>query len=153
LDLQPEPWFELVDGQGLSRSLDLKPNEVTSVKFRIRAKRIGHFPLTVQARGSKMSDAVKRTVEVVPDGQKVEQVFADKLAGTVTQTVTIPDGAVPDASKILVKVYPGVFSQVLEGTEGMLRMPGGCFEQTSSSAYPNILVADYIKRNRLASPD
>ena len=22
----------------------------------------------------------------------------------------------------------------------MLRMPGGCFEQTSSSAYPNILV-------------
>jgi hypothetical protein len=24
-----------------------------------------------------------------------------------------------------VKVYPGVFSQVLEGTEGMLRLPGG----------------------------
>ena len=46
-------------------------------------------------------------------------------AGRVTQTVTIPDNAIPDASKILVKVYPGVFSQVLEGTEGMLRLPGG----------------------------
>ncbi|HEV3255775.1 MAG TPA: alpha-2-macroglobulin family protein, partial [Gemmataceae bacterium] len=34
LDLQREPWFELTDGGGLTRSLDLKPNEVTAVKFR-----------------------------------------------------------------------------------------------------------------------
>jgi len=34
----------------------------------------------------------------------------------------------------------------------MMRMPGGCFEQTSSSAYPNVLIVDYIKKNRVASP-
>ena len=33
--------------------------------------------------------------------------------------------AVPDASKLLVKVYPGVFSQILEGVEGLIRLPGG----------------------------
>jgi 5-hydroxyisourate hydrolase-like protein (transthyretin family) len=124
LDLKQEPWFELTEGD-LTRSLDLKPGEVTSIKFRIRAKRIGHFPLTVEARGTKMSDAIKRSIEVVPDGQKVEQVATDRLSGKVTQTVTIPDNAIPDASKLLVKVYPGVFSQVLEGTEGLLRLPGG----------------------------
>ncbi len=125
LDLQPEPWFELVDGLGLSRSLDLKANEVTSVKFRIRAKKIGHFPLTVKATGTKMADAIKRGIDVVPDGQKIEQVVSDRLSGTLTQTVTIPDNALADASKLFVKIYPGVFSQVLEGTEGMLRLPGG----------------------------
>jgi hypothetical protein len=125
LDLQPEPWFELIDSGGYSRSLDLQPNEVTAVKFRIRAKRIGYGPLTVKASGSKMSDAIKRSIEVVPDGQKVEQVVTDRLEGTVTKTITIPNHALPDASKILVKVYPGVMSQVLEGTEGMLRLPGG----------------------------
>ena len=125
LDLQPEPWFELVDGLGLSRSLDLKANEVTSVKFRIRAKKIGHFPLTVKATGTKMSDAIKRGIDVLPDGKKIEQVITDRLAGTLTQTVTIPDNAIADASKLFVKIYPGVFSQVLEGTEGMLRLPGG----------------------------
>ncbi len=36
--------------------------------------------------------------------------------------------------------------------EGMLRMPGGCFEQTSSSAYPNVLVVNYIKRTKQTSP-
>jgi uncharacterized protein YfaS (alpha-2-macroglobulin family) len=125
IDLQPEPWFELVDGKGLSRTLDLKPSEVTSVKFRIRAKRIGHFPLTVKAHGTKMSDAIKRSIEVAPNGQKVEQVLTDRLKGKVMQTITIPDNAIADASRLLVKVYPGVMSQVLEGAEGLLRLPGG----------------------------
>ena len=111
--------------QGLSRSLDLKPNEVTSVKFRIRAKRIGAFPLTVKASGSKMSDAIKRSIDVVPDGKKMEQVVSDRLTGKVKQTLTIPEDAIPDASKLIVKVYPGVMSQVLEGAEGLLRLPGG----------------------------
>ncbi len=64
----------------------------------------------------------------------------------------IPDNALPDASKLLVKIHPGVFSQVLEGADGILRMPGGCFEQTSSSAYPNVLVVDYLKRTHTQSP-
>jgi hypothetical protein len=124
LELQPEPWFELMEG-GNVRSLDLKPNEVTGIKFRIKARKIGQHPLTVQATGSKMSDAIKRSVEVVPDGKKMEQVVSDRLTGKVKQTLTIPEDAIPDASKLIVKLYPGVFSQVLEGTEGMLRMPGG----------------------------
>ena len=153
VELQAENWFELTDGLGLNRSLDLQPGQVTSVKFRIRAKQIGQLPLTVKAIGSKMSDSLKRSIEVVPDGKRIEQVFADRLNGRVNQAITIPDNALPDASKLLVKVYPGVFSQLVEGTEGMLRMPGGCFEQTSSSAYPNVLVVDYIKKAKVASPE
>jgi transcription antitermination factor NusA-like protein len=115
----------LADGGGLSRSLDLKAGEVTAVKFRIRAKRIGHFPLTVKATGSKTSDAIKRAIDVLPDGKKFEQVVTDRLKGKVSQTILIPDNAIPDASKLLVKVYPGVMSQVLEGAEGLIRLPGG----------------------------
>ena len=60
-----------------------------------------------------------------PDGTKIEVVASDRLAGNVSKTITIPADSIADASKILVKIYPGVFSQVLEGTEGMLRLPGG----------------------------
>jgi uncharacterized protein YfaS (alpha-2-macroglobulin family) len=152
LELQAEPWFTLLDQGGLTRTLDLQPGQVTSVKFRIKADRIGHQPLTIKARGSKQSDAVKRVVEVVPDGRKVETVKSDRLTGKVVQTIDIPPTALADASVLLVRVYPGVMAQIIEGTEGMLRMPNGCFEQTSSSAYPNIMVVDYIKKSRLASP-
>ncbi|HEV3025490.1 MAG TPA: alpha-2-macroglobulin family protein, partial [Pirellulales bacterium] len=125
LELQRDPWFELIDSAGPTRTLDLKPNEVTSVKFRIKARRIGFHPLTVKARGSKLADAIKRGIEVVPDGVKVEKVVTDRLSGRISQTIDIPQDALADASKILVKVYPGIMSQVMEGTEGMLRLPGG----------------------------
>ena len=87
--MQKADWFELIDSPvdflqfnaGLVRSLDVKPGDVTAVKFRIKAKKIGFHPLEVKAFGSKMSDAVKRSLEIVPDGSKVEQVVSDRLTG------------------------------------------------------------------------
>ena len=32
-------------------------------------------------------------------------------------------------------------------------MPGGCFEQTSSSTYPNVLALDYMKRTKKFTPE
>jgi hypothetical protein len=37
--------------------------------------------------------------------------------------------------------------------DAILRMPGGCFEQTSSSTYPNILALDYMKRTKKLTPE
>jgi len=124
LELQKEAWFELLDGKS-ARSLDLAANEVTSVRFRIRANKIGFQPLTVMAYGSTKSDAVKRVVEIVPNGQKIEKVFNDRLSGKAKQTIDIPQTALADASKLIVRIYPGVMAQVLEGVEGMIRLPGG----------------------------
>lgn len=149
LELKKADWFELIDGQGFTRTVDLKAGEIKAVSFNLKALRVGRFPVSIEARGDKLSDAVQREMEVVPDGRKVEQVFTDRIKDKVAHTLTLPKD---DATKLLVKLYPGVFSQILEGSEGILRMPGGCFEQTSSSAYPNILVVDYIKKTKMASP-
>jgi hypothetical protein len=125
LEIQKEDWFDLVDGQGFVREVDLQANEVKGINIRIRANKVGTFPLTIQALGPKMSDAVRRMIRVEPDGKKVEEVVTDRLEGTIEHTVTIPEDAIEGSEKLLVKIYPGVMSQVLEGTEGMLRLPGG----------------------------
>jgi uncharacterized protein YfaS (alpha-2-macroglobulin family) len=52
----------------------------------------------------------------------------------------------------MVKVFPGMTSQVVEGFESMLRQPSGCFEQTSSSTYPNVMVLRYLKGTGQVSP-
>ena len=54
---------------------------------------------------------------------------------------------------MLVRLYPGPLSQVIEGMDSILRMPGGCFEQTSSSTYPNVLALDYMKRMKKLTPE
>ncbi len=152
IELKQAPWFKLLDTEGLTRTLKLKANEVTSVKFRIQAKKVGNNPITVMAYGTKKSDAVRRIVEVVPNGERFETVINDRLTEPVVHTMEIPQTAIDDSYKMVVKVYPGVMAQVVEGLEGMMRMPGGCFEQTSSSAYPNILIVNYIKKAKIASP-
>ena len=41
---------------------------------------------------------------------------------------------------------------MLEGLEGLLQTPYGCFEQTSSVTYPNVMVLDYLKATGQAAP-
>ena len=67
--------------------------------------------------------------------------------------MTIPTTAIDGASTIWVKLYPGAFSQVVDGLDGMLGMPGGCFEQTSSSTYPDVLILNYLKTTKHLNPE
>ena len=54
---------------------------------------------------------------------------------------------------MFVRLYPGPLSQVVEGMDAILRMPVGCFEQTSSTTYPNVLALDYMKRTKKLTPE
>lgn len=144
-------WFDLMDDA--EQVVSLQPNEVTVRRFRIRVKTLGSHKLTVFAYGSKMSDAIKRTVRVVPDGKMMQQTASGRLKDQTVAEVTIPDNAIDGASTILVKIYPGIFSQAVEGLDSILRMPFGCFEQTTSVTYPNVLVLDYMQTTRQVTPE
>ena len=41
----------------------------------------------------------------------------------------------------------------MDGIEGMIRKPYGCFEQVSSSTYPNILILKYLKETNRSNPE
>ena len=123
LKVERQDWFELREGD--VKTVTIKSGEVKAVYFPIRVKGIGHHTLTVHARGTRLSDAVKRSVEVVPDGKMIELVLNDRLEANTNRVLEIPANAIDGASKILFKAYPGVFASVMDGLEGMLRLPGG----------------------------
>jgi uncharacterized protein YfaS (alpha-2-macroglobulin family) len=50
-------------------------------------------------------------------------------------------------------LYPGILSSIVEGLDTILAMPHGCFEQTSSTAYPNLLALDYMKKTGKITPE
>lgn len=60
--------------------------------------------------------------------------------------------AVPGSVKMWFNSFPSVNGEVMEGLEGMLREPNGCFEQTSSTTYPNILALSYMKETDQDNP-
>ncbi len=140
--------------QGASEQiLNLAPNEVKSASFRIKAREVGLHPLTVTARGGAMSDAVRRQVEVRPDGTQQEQLQNATLRQSAAHTVVIPLDAIPNSVRLLLKVYPSSFSEVVEGLDAIFEMPHGCFEQTSSSTYPNVLALRYMKEMNQITPE
>ena len=151
LKFEVEPWFEL-DGDA-ERVIRLEAEEVRAMYFPIEVVELGMHRLTVYAYGSDMSDAIRRQIEVLPDGEEQNVTFSDRLSGRVEHTITIPDNAVEGASKILVRVFPGVYSQIVDGLDSMLRMPNGCFEQTSAATYPNILIVQYMKATDQINPE
>jgi A-macroglobulin TED domain/Alpha-2-macroglobulin family/Carboxypeptidase regulatory-like domain/A-macroglobulin receptor binding domain/MG2 domain/Alpha-2-macroglobulin bait region domain len=155
LRLEEDKWFSLVDDIG-EKSVTVESTRVGGSQFTLEAKRIGKFKLTLSGRmkgGVDRADVVVREVEVIPNGREQNLVFNGRLENAVQQKIDFPPNAVPEASKIFVRLYPGPLSQVIEGMDGILRMPSGCFEQTSSSTYPNVLALDYMKRTKKLTPE
>jgi uncharacterized protein YfaS (alpha-2-macroglobulin family) len=150
--LQGAPWYRLAAGAA-TQTATLAPGEVRSVPFSVEVREVGTFPLRVTARGRAVSDAVERSVTVRPDGDPVDHVVSDGLEAPATVTVEVPSGIVPGSARLRVEVMPGALAAVVDGLESLLRIPSGCFEQTSSTTYPNVLVLQYLQTTRRLSPE
>lgn len=59
---------------------------------------------------------------------------------------------VPGSMKVSFNAYPNIMTELMSGVESILREPYGCFEQTSSSNYPNIMVLQYLKSMKIDDP-
>jgi len=63
---------------------------------------------------------------------------SDTIAGSTSAVLTLT---------------PGFVSEAVKGTESMLKEPNGCFEQTTSSAWPNTLVTNYLRDTGQLTPE
>ncbi len=155
LQLKPEKWFTLA-GDDYEKTVHVEAARVGGSDFTVVAQRIGKFKLTLSAQMSgeeDRADIVVRDIEVLPNGRERNLVYNGRLEGDLQRRIVFPAAAIREASKIFIRLYPGPLSQVIEGMDSILRMPGGCFEQTSSSTYPNVLALDYMKRTKKLTPE
>jgi hypothetical protein len=151
LTLPQASWCE-VSGPA-TQTIELDPNNVRSISFRIKALQVGTHKLEVRAQGTSMSDAVQRSVKVLPDGVEVQDLQVGVLSRSAEHTFTVPTESIPGSQKLLLKLYPSRFSEVVEGLESIFRMPYGCFEQTSSITYPNVMALLYMKSTGQVTPE
>ena len=152
LMLEPASWYTALGQTNII--VDLQPGEVKGLRFPVQVDRVGLGTLTVQAIGSKASDAVARVVQVVSDGKSYTAAKSGSLAaGSTSQTVTFPTNAIVGSQQLYLQVFPAYTSQVIQGLDSILRVPSGCFEQTTSSTWPNVLVTRYMKATGQITPE
>ncbi|TAF35174.1 MAG: hypothetical protein EAZ57_01595 [Cytophagales bacterium] len=103
---------------------------------------VGKDFLQVSFKYSGGGDNFKQEIETSPkgfpasinvSGQELEKEFAFEITTPVKGSITAS-----------VTAYPTVLSDMMAGIESILQQPYGCFEQTSSSTYPNIMVLEYM---------
>lgn len=143
-------WFE---SPAQNMSVHLGAGEVKSLNFPLKGLRVGVHSLRVTAQGAKVADAIEREVRVLPTGQRIEHSQNGVLTQNWTDTFGVSPEAVPDSQSLWVKFYPSRFAEVVEGLDAIFQAPYGCFEQTSSTTYPNVLVLDYMKRMGRLTPE
>jgi hypothetical protein len=114
----------------------------------------GKAELRLSAKSQPFADdSVVRTISVAPEGFPIIGSISGTLEGKARHEITLPEKWIAETLKCQVTVYPSTLAELQKGLEALLAEPGGCFEQTSTTNYPNALVLQYLKESNQAHPD
>lgn len=152
LEVEKAPWFELL-GEA-PKKVTLAAGGVEGRSLRLRVLEPGEHKLVVRADGASESDVVARELLVTEAGREDSVSVSGRLtAGAATKVSLLVPEAATGATQVLVKLYPSLAATALDGIEGTLGQPTGCFEQTSATTYPNVLVEEFLRRENRLTPE
>jgi hypothetical protein len=138
---------------GVPAQVELRAGERKSFFARLRVIGDGKDPEAGRARigieTASLKDEVARTIRVVPVGFPQEVSASGTLEKRAAHTVDLA-GAMPGTIEASITLYPSPLATMVAGTEAMIREPYGCFEQASSTNYPNVMVLAYLEQHESA---
>jgi hypothetical protein len=134
----------------------------SSLTLKAGERRTFFYPLTVVGNDGEgeveiatategLHDELKKKIRVVPVGFPAQYAFSGTVKDRVFHDFDL-GSALPHTVVASVTVYPSPLQQMVQGAEGMLQEPSGCFEQTSSTNYPNVMVSEYLMAHDVTDP-
>lgn len=119
----------------------------SQASFALRATAPGEALVIASGRDADgFTDQQVRTLTVVPRGYPQSLSVGGAMTTAAAADFSLPPEAYPESLRGELTVYPGRIATLRDALTGMLRMPGGCFEQTSSGNYPNVLALQLLDR-------
>lgn len=154
INLERFEGFKLLQGQE-NLTLELQPNQTVRKLYKFKPEIVdGEIALGFNGKVQGFAqDAIRQTIKVSSSGFPVADAYSDTLEGTMVSKIKLPESIIPGTLKVSARVYPSVLADLQKGLEGMLREPHGCFEQTSTTNYPNLLVLDYLRESNQNNPE
>jgi uncharacterized protein YfaS (alpha-2-macroglobulin family) len=94
-------------------------------------------------------DHFVQKIRVSPRGFPVSEVFSSSSKNAIYNLEI--KSPIKNSVKARLVAHPNALKEVMSGLEGLMRHPSGCFEQTSSSNYPNILALNYMREAKVSN--
>ncbi len=133
--------FELLESIERDQRLDARSSKTLYLRYKATTVGQDHFDIAFTADG--LRDAFRQEIAVAPRG------FPASIAlsgADMDKSYSIDLAkAVPGSLRASLTAFPSIGSTLLAGVDALLREPTGCFEQTSSSNYPNLLALRYLR--------
>jgi len=135
-------------------TIHLRPRDKQSLIFPLEVVATdGNADVALRLVARGLTDELKKTIRVVPRGFPIEaSASGTARRGEPARQELELAGALPGSIRASVTMYPSPVTAMTQGMAGMIREPGGCFEQTSSTNYPNIMILGYLNSADAADP-
>lgn len=144
------PCLKLLSSNNQSVTIPAHQSILVYVNF-VANSSIGDCSLAINFDGKDYKDNFAKPIRVIANGfpanislsgQDLSKDFSIRSSNVVAGSM-----------KVKFTAYPNIMTELMSGVESILREPYGCFEQTSSSNYPNIMVLSYLKNMQVKNPE
>ena len=127
-------------------TLNPKEHKTVYLEYKIEnSKNINTAPLTINFKGKDIEDQISEQIETQYSGFPTTEVLSsNELKSKFEFTI---ENLVDHSMTANFFAHPSMLSEVMGSLEKMMRQPNGCFEQTSSANYPNIMAMQMIIEN------
>lgn len=135
----------------IEQNLTIDPNTTVLKHLKvIPIKKGDNTKIMVSVDAGTYKDTVTKEVAIISPYFPTEV----SISGSQNETFTFDvNSVVPQSLTADFTIYTDIVGDVMNGIESLIRQPYGCFEQTSSSTYPNILVLKYLKETGKSNPE
>ncbi len=142
LNLEAPAGFELMSQLNYNQIIKAEETRTLYLKYKVNSGN-GESDFKISFKASGLNDAFTQKIKVVSKGFPVLASFSGqaKEASYKVNLQNVVDGSI--TAQVI--AYPSVVSDLMQGVASILREPCGCFEQTSMTSYPNLMVMDYLK--------
>src|SRR5690606_32080524 len=79
--------------------------------------------------------------------------FAGLVTDETSRKLSIPEYALADGRKVELTLFGSPIAQAFDGLDLAIAEPHGCFEQVSSTTYPNALILRALRATGRATPE
>ena len=145
LDVTIPEQFKFMNREDTTDSIQVVAKGYLVKELMLIPKAIGKdLALTVNVHNRNYKDGFLEDITIVSPYFPLETAISGSENGTFSFNITNP---VPKSTRAKLRVYVDIIGDVMNGIEGMIRQPYGCFEQTSSATYPNVMILKYLKES------
>ena len=131
-----------------ARSSFLQPDSAVEILIPLSAISASSGLISFQVRSDFGDEKILLPIAATDKGFPVKMVFSGNNSGRHEFPV---NKMIPGTLNSKLQLFTSLEGQLLNGIESMLREPYGCFEQTSSSTYPNVFILKYLKESGKAN--